>query len=119
MVEPIRWCDTMTMPVQVLDNCRPKTSSNHDHLLLVESRDPDGRLLGLLAADQCSHCRGKGTIHVEVSTPPFEDGGDYPCSGSCGGSGHTLRAPTVRTSVLPIGFGFSQEWVAVLPVEQP
>ena len=73
------------------EEARPKqTYATCEPVLLVESRDGDGRLLGMLAADQCSHCRGKGTIHVEVTTPPFGDSGDYPCE-SCGGRGFRLR----------------------------
>ena len=58
---------------------------------LVESHDSDGRLLGLLVTEECDDCHGKGTYSVTVTTPPFEDSGDYPCE-ACGGSGQRYRA---------------------------
>ena len=35
----------------------------------------------------CEECGGTGTYRVEVSTPPLEDSGDYPCeaAGCVGG----------------------------------
>lgn len=99
-----------------------------DVVLLVESRDGDGRLLGLLAADQCANCLppqgdGKGTVCLGFHPPTVDENGDEsgegeyewgPCP-SCGGSGHTLRAPIREDGHLAM----SAKWVAVLPVEQP
>ena len=123
MAEPIRWCEVTNCPMEWcaqgdddLDLPKSHPEEPHRPCLMVESRDGDGRLLGLLAADPCA--REVRSFVRNAFDERYDVEHWNPCP-SCGGSGHTLRAPTVRTSVLPIGFGISQEWVAVLPVEQP
>ena len=124
MTEPIRWgwCDAhngITMPMSggeafCLANQLPANIGNcvNRPAVLVESRDGDGRLLGLLAADQCDHCHGSG---IAPYAPTMEA---TPCGG-CGGSGHTLRALTSVDDEGRIYIDADAHLgrVAVLPVE--
>lgn len=39
----------------------------------------EAALQGSIIIEPCGTCEGKRTEHIEVTTPPFEDSGDYPC----------------------------------------
>ena len=123
MTEPIRhkWCDRHDQPGFVckrdgydIDDC--------SLVLLVESRDGDGRLLGLLAADECGCHGGDGCDPRNISE------GLYP---QCDGSGFTIRAAGVPPALSTPGTALPGTWVranfkpggkmvrvAVLPVEE-
>ena len=135
MTEPIRWgwCDThngITMPMSggeafCLANQLPANIGNcvNRPAVLVESRDGDGRLLGLLAADECGCHGGDGCDPRNISE------GLYP---QCDGSSFTIRAAGVPPALSTPGTALPGTWVranfkpggkmvrvAVLPVEQP
>ena len=70
---------------------------------LVESRDADGRLLGLLVTEECDECDGQGKMDDHPFTDPtFNPGDRVPtrylptilCS-VCGGSGQRYRAEVI------------------------
>ena len=140
MTEPIRWCDTHKMRASYDTHndkweCRESDTLGGcaEVVLLVESRDGDGRLLGLLAADQCANhfacdvCglgRGVGTIGFDWCDDCVANRRDHLGVGcrNCGGSGHTLRAERIPhvQSDRKGGIEFAGgNLMVVLPVEQP
>ena len=120
----VEWCETMGIPLSVCET--PDTDSDghgyhnrfHKTMLMVESLDGSGRLLGLLAADKCG-CHGDGSC---ADPEGLWAVGLRP---ACDGSGRNLRARTEArnaSAVLTAGLmgepplPLSQERVALLPV---
>lgn len=103
----ILWCETCNHRVRPKGEPRFRVYAEAHKVCLplvrlIESRDPSGRLLGLLVQEECEWCEGSGNSGGS---------GFYVVCPQCDGSGWRYRASTQ-----PQYWPKPNLWVAVLPL---